>query len=707
MPTPSFFETLASSSQNPLGALQDIGRFGNGLMHRGEVAFALGLIAILVVLVMPLPKSLLDISLAISLTFSVLILMTVLFISKPLDFSSFPTVLLVATMMRLALNVASTRLILTNGHEGTHAAGEVINAFGHFVMSGNFVIGMIIFSILVIINFVVITKGSSRIAEVAARFSLDALPGKQMSVDADLSSGIIDQHEAKKRRAFIQDETNFYGAMDGAAKFVRGDAIAGLLITLINVFGGMIIGVVQQNLSFSQAAKTYTILTVGDGLIAQIPALIISVAAGMLVSKSAVDGSTDKALFGQLGAYPMALGMSSFLMGTMALLPGIPAFPFASLAVATGIAAWRMGNQQEQRINAENEGRAPSPSAPTPEETLSASLHIESIRLEIGYGLLSLTSDDRLINKIRLVRLDIAKQMGFIIPTVRITDSLDLDAEQYRIRIKDIEVAKGKLRPNMLLVMDPQGKTLTVNGEATTDPIFGLPACWITPDQRADAEMEGYTVVDAATIVTAHLTEVIKEGMADLLTFSDVQKLIDEQDKAHQKLFNDIVPTHLSPATFQRVLQTLLNERVSIRDLSLIVESMSEACQTTRHPTLVGEYVRSRLSRQLCAAYQNKEGFLKLISLSSAWERIFQESLTGEGEMKQLILAPSKIQEFIQKVKQVFEPVINKGEKPVLLTNATLRPHVRSVIERFSPQTIVMSQNEIHPKALLQTIGEI
>lgn len=704
---PSFLEALSSSSKNPLGTLQDIGRFGGGLIHRGEIAFALGLIAILVVLIMPLPKSLLDVSLAISLTFSVMILMTVLFIQRPLDFSSFPTVLLVATMMRLALNVASTRLILANGHEGTQAAGEVIKAFGNFVMGGNFVIGMIIFSILVIINFVVITKGSSRIAEVAARFSLDALPGKQMAVDADLSSGVIDQNEAKRRRSLIQDETNFYGAMDGAAKFVRGDAIAGLLITLINIFGGIIIGVVQQNLSFSQAAKTYTILTVGDGLVAQVPALIISVAAGMLVSKTATDGPTDKALFGQLGAYPMALGMSSFLMGTMALLPGIPILPFASLALITGIAAWRLGAQQEQEVLSEETRGTTSPLATTPEETLKASLHIEGIHLEIGYGLLSLTTNERLINKIRLVRLDIAKQMGMIIPTVRITDDLGLESEQYRIRIKDIEVAKGSVRPEFLLVMDPQGRPLTVSGEATTDPIFGLPARWISPDLRADAEMEGYTVVDPTTIMSTHLSEVIKEALGDLLSFSDVQKLIDGLEKAHQKIFNDLVPTQLSPAAFQRVLQILLQERVSIRDLGLILESISEAQQTTRHPALIAEYVRSRLSRHLCTAYQNKQGVLQLISLSALWEKTFQESLTGEGEMKQLILAPSKTQEFMQKVKQVFEEHLKKGDKPVLLTSASLRPYVRSIIERFSPQTVVLSQQEIHPKVSIQTLGEI
>lgn len=709
MSTPSFFEALSSSSKNPLGTLQDIGRFGSGLIHRGEIAFALGLIAILVVLIMPLPKSLLDISLAISLTFSVMILMTVLFIGKPLDFSSFPTVLLVATMLRLALNVASTRLILANGHEGTHAAGEVICAFGHFVMGGNFVIGMIVFSILVIINFVVITKGSSRIAEVAARFSLDALPGKQMSVDADLSSGVIDQNEARKRRQIIQDETNFYGAMDGAAKFVRGDAIAGLLITLINIFGGIIIGVVQQSLSFSQAAKTYTVLTVGDGLVAQVPALIISVAAGMLVSKTAVDGSTDKALFGQLGAYPMALGMSSFLMGTMALLPGIPSLPFASLAFATGIAAWKLGAQQEKehKISLEDQTLSSPTSTGSSEETLSASLHIEGIRLELGYGLLSLTANDKLINKIKLLRLEIARQMGFIIPSVRITDNLDLDAEQYRIRIKDIDMAKGVVRPELLLVMDPQGRPLEITGESTTEPIFGLPARWITTDLRVDAEIEGYTVVDAATVMTTHLTEVIKESMADLLSFSDVQKLIDELDKAHQKLFNDIVPTQLSPATFQRVLQTLLSEQISIRDLALILESVSDACQTTRNPTLLAEYVRSRLSRQLCATYQNKEGFLQIISLSSLWEKTFQDSLTGDSDLKNLIMAPSKTQEFVQKVKQVFEEHLKKGEKPILLTSSFLRPYVRSVIERFRPQTVVLSQNEIHPKMLIQTIGEI
>jgi flagellar biosynthesis protein FlhA len=703
----SFLDVLSASAKNPIATLQQLGRI-RSVLQRGEVALALGLIAVLVVLVLPLPKAFLDMSLAISLAFSVLILMTVLFIEKPLDFNSFPTVLLVSTMIRLALNVASTRLILSDGHEGLHAAGEVIRAFGYFVMGGNFVIGMIVFGILVIINFIVITKGSGRIAEVAARFSLDALPGKQMAVDADLTAGAIDQLEARRRREMIQSETNFYGAMDGAAKFVRGDAIAGLMITFINIIGGMVIGVVQKGLSFSDAAHTYTFLTVGDGLITQIPALIVSVAAGMLVSKTSTDGSTDKALFGQLSAYPTALGMSAVLMTVMAVLPGIPPFPFLLLALATGTVSWRLKEKQAtvQREVSRQDAVSKTISNTT-EDLLSAALQIESIKLELGYGLLALLNDDKLSNQIKHIRREIASQMGFIMPSVRILDNTQLEPNQYRIRVKDVEVAKGTLRPQMLLVIDVEGRPINFAGEDTKEPVFGLDAKWIYPSARPDAEMEGYTVVDPGTVIATHLTEAFKDSMGDLLSFADVQKLIDRLEKPHQKLFSDLVPTQLQPAMFQRILQNLLAERISIRDLGTIVEAVGEAVSSTRNPLLLTEHVRSRLGRQICASYETKEGILQVVSLSAGWERTFQDALSGEGEVKHFVVPPSKLQDFMEHVNTIFQGYSQRGEMVVLLTSGTLRPYIRSILERFRPLTPVISQNEVHPKVKLKTVGEI
>ena len=448
-------------------------------LRRGDIALALGVTAILVVLILPMPSWLLDLSLAVSMTFSVLILMTVLFIGKPLEFNSFPTVLLIATMMRLALNLASTRLILADGHKGTDAAGKVIEAFGSFVMSGNFVIGIIIFGILVIVNFIVITKGSGRIAEVSARFSLDAMPGKQMAIDADLSAGLIDENTARTRRKELEDESNFFGSMDGAAKFVRGDAIAGLMITFINVIGGIIIGVAQQGLTFGEAAETYTILTVGDGLVSQIPALIVSTGAGLLVSKSTATGTMDEALIGQLGGYPRALGLSSFLMLSLALLPGIPAVPFLALAGLAGAGAWFASKKKSRATASEARDLAAKTAAPVAEEPISNALQIDQVRLELGYGLLPMINGQggqRLTDQIKSLRRQLAQEIGFVMPSVRIQDNLQLPANSYVIRVKEIEAGRGELRPNMMLVMDPRGEKIPLPGEDTVEPTFGLPA---------------------------------------------------------------------------------------------------------------------------------------------------------------------------------------------------------------------------------------
>jgi flagellar biosynthesis protein FlhA len=686
-----------------------------GLMSRfvwrGDIALALGLVCILVVLILPMPKWLLDISLAISITFSVLILMTVLFIPRPLDFSTFPTVLLIATVLRLALNLASTRLILAHGHEGTGAAGRVIEAFGNFVMGGNFVIGIIVFGILVLVNFIVITKGSGRIAEVAARFSLDAMPGKQMAVDADLSAGLIDEAEARQRRKHLEDESTFFGAMDGAAKFVRGDAIAGLLITFINIIGGIIIGVAQQDLTLAQASQTYTLLTVGDGLVSQIPALIVSTAAGLLVSKAGVAGSTDKALFSQLGGYPAALGLSSFLTLSLSLLPGIPMLPFMLLAILTGGLAWFISQsqfqQEEEAVVAEAEAEAALPVA---EEPISTSLQLDYVRLELGYGLLPLINTEtgqRLTDQIKALRRQLASDMGFVLPSVRIQDNMQLPANTYVVRIKEIESGRGDLRPSMLLVMDPKGETLSLAGEETTEPTFGLPAMWVDEGLREEASFKGYTVVDPATVITTHLTEMVKEHMAELLSYAETQKLLDELDKEQQKLIADMIPNHISVSGIQRVLQNLLGERVSIRDLPTILEGVSEACSYTQSLNAITEHVRARLARQISDANVSLTGYIPLISVAPEWEQTFAEAIVGEGDERQLSLAPSDLQQFINNVRQIFERQAMMGENPVLLTSPLIRPFVRSIIERIRPMTNVMSQNEIHPKAKIKTLGQI
>ncbi|MCK0068733.1 MULTISPECIES: flagellar biosynthesis protein FlhA [Kordiimonas] len=702
-------DAAPSNSPEPSGGNPLLGSLLNG-MKSSDIAFAGGVVAILLMLIMPMPSWLLDIALAASMTFSVMVLMTVLFLEKPLQFNSFPTVLLVATMLRLSLNLASTRLILSEGHTGTDAAGSVIEAFGEFLMGGQVVIGIIVFAILVIVNFIVITKGSGRIAEVAARFSLDAMPGKQMAIDADLSSGLIDEKEAITRRKELEMESTFFGSMDGAAKFVRGDAIAGLLITVINIVGGIIIGVVINDLSFADASSRYTILTIGDGLVSQIPALIVSTAAGMLVSKAGMQGQTDKALFGQMAARPRALGVASTLLFGMGIMPGIPFLPFALFGGTLAYLAYALGQRNERVAEEEAAAIQEEQAAPPAEEPISSALAIDQLRLELGYGLLALINDDsgfRLTDQIKALRRQIASEMGFVMPSVRILDNMQLPANSYVLRVKETEVGRGDIRPGMLLVMDPEGQPVQIPGEATTEPAFGLPATWVDMSAREEANFRGYTVVDAATVITTHLTEVIKDNMADLLSYAETQKLMEDLSTEHQKLVTDIVPNQITNSGIQRVLQTLLIERVSIRDLSTILEGIAEATGFTQNIVSITEHVRTRLGRQLCAAYATPDGLVPLITLSPEWEQAFAESLVGQGEEKQLAMAPTRLQEFINAVRMVYDQQADRGEQPVLLTSPLVRPYVRSIIERFRPATVVMSQNEIHPQAKIRTLGQI
>jgi flagellar biosynthesis protein FlhA len=702
--------TAAAGARGPSGIkLPGLGEVG-AFMKRGDIALAVGVLTILVVLILPLPPLLLDFALAISIIFSVLILMTALFIHTPLEFSAFPTVLLIATMLRLALNLASTRLILSRGHEGTDAAGHVIEAFGNFVMSGNFVIGIIVFIILVIVNFVVITKGSGRIAEVAARFHLDAMPGKQMAIDAELSTGAIDEKEARRRRQKLEDEGGFFGAMDGASKFVRGDAIAGLLVTFINILGGMIIGIAQQGLSFSNAAHSYTVLTVGDGLVTQVPALIVSTAAGLLVSKAGVSGSADKALLKQLSDYPKALGMAGAVMLMMSLLPGIPMIPFVALDGGAGALAALANKRQKAAAVPDGKTETAAGAAPQ-EEPISASLKIDDLKVEIGYALMPLINgpdgSDRLTEQIKALRRSLAGEMGFVMPAVRIVDNVQLDANAYVIKIKEVEAGAGKIWPGQHMVMDPSGGQVKLPGTHTTEPTFGLPATWIDAALKEEASLQGYTVVDAATVLSTHLTELLKGNMSELLSYGEVQKLLKDLPKEQAELVKDLVPSQISASGIQRVLQLLLAERVSIRDLATILEGIAEAIPGTRNPASLAEHVRARLARQLCAQHTSPSGYLPLIALSAKWEQSFAESLIGQGDDRQLAMQPSKLSEFISLVRERFEEAAREGEAPVLVTSAGIRPFVRSIVERFRAQTPVLSQAEIHPRARLKTVGSV
>ena len=690
------------------------------LLRSGDIALAVGVMGLIVILILPLPPILVDVLLAISIVFSVMILMTALFIHKPLEFSSFPTVLLIATMLRLGLNLATTRLILSEGHNGSSAAGHVIEAFGNFITRGNFIIGTVIFIILVIVNFIVITKGSGRIAEVAARFSLDAMPGKQMAIDADLSAGLIDEDTAKRRRAELEGESAFFGNMDGASKFVRGDAIAGLIITFINVSAGMLIGIMQEGLTFQEAGNVYTLLTTGDGLVSQIPALIVSTAAGILVSKSGVTGSADKALSSQFSGYPRALGMSSAVMAALALLPGMPIIPFLALSGGIGYAAWRASKSkavrdQEAAAKELAAASAPGPGAPAQggaEPPITDALKIDELKLELGYGLLSLvredeTGTDRLTEQIKALRRQLAIELGFVMPPVRILDNMQLEPNVYKVRIKEVEAGAGEIYANQLMVMDPYGNQIDLPGIHTTEPTFGLPATWIEPALRDEAELRGLSIIDPSTVISTHLTEVLKGNVADLLSYANVQSLLSGLPKDQQKLVEDIVPSLITVSGVQRVLQALLTERISIRDLSTILEGIAEIAGPGRSVQSIAEHVRTRLSRQLCAANLGPDGTLPLLTLSPQWERDFAEAMVGEGENRHLAMAPSRLQQFIGGVQTGFEKAAQQGELPVLITSPGIRPHVRSIIERFRPQTVVMSQAEVHPRVRLKTVGSI
>ncbi|WP_267425560.1 flagellar biosynthesis protein FlhA [Methylobacterium sp. GC_Met_2] len=708
-----------ASAPTRMGPAAILGQFAlptrgdmQALSKRSDLLFATGVLGILAVLIFPLPAMLLDLLLAVSIIISVLIMMTGLSIDNPLEFTVFPTLLLIATMLRLALNLASTRLILGHGHEGTAAAGHVIEAFGHFVMGGNFVIGIIVFAILIIVNFVVITKGSGRIAEVAARFTLDAMPGKQMAIDADLSAGLIDEKAAKARRSALEEESSFFGAMDGASKFVRGDAVAALLITFINVVGGIIIGVAQQGLSFGDAAKSYTLLTIGDGLASQVPALIVSTAAGLLVSKAGVKGAADKALGKQLAHYPKALGMSAAVMLLIALLPGMPMLPFLLLGGGAGYAAWRINKTAKEAPPLDAEG-APIDAkavAAAKEETVTDLLKLDDLKLEMGYALLALVNgegQDRLTDQIKALRRQLAAELGFVMPSVRILDNVQLDANTYVVRVKEIEAGTGRIFPGQFMAMDPMGGQVQLPGQHMLEPTFGLPATWIDAALRDQAQLKGYTVVDAATVVSTHLTELIKAHVSELLNHVEVSKLLRELSKDHTDLLKEIVPSQISTTGIQRVLQFLLAERVSIRDLGAIVEAVAEVAGGVKNPRDVVEHVRARLGRQICAQYQDQNGALPIITLSPAWEQAFLESIVGEREERYLAMQPSKLSEFVTAVRDRFEAAARQGEMPVLVTSAQTRPFVRSIIERFRRETPVMSQAEIHPRARLRTVSSI
>ncbi len=680
-------------------------KFGH---NNRDIGFAIGVVLILGMLFVPLPPFFLDLGLAISLSLSILILMVALWIGTPLEFNSFPTLLLVVTMLRLALNVSSTRLILSKGHEGQGAAGNVIEGFARFIVGGDFVIGIIVFTILVIINFIVITKGSTRIAEVAARFSLDAMPGKQMAIDADLAAGAINEDEAKHRRKTVEEESSFFGAMDGASKFVRGDAVAGLIITLINVFGGILIGMMSHNLSVGEAMSNYTVLTIGDGLVTQIPALIVSLAAGLLVTKSGTHGAANVAVLGQLSNFPKALYMAAVLTFCIGWLPGFPLIIF--LPLSFGLAAFGYSMQGHA---ADDDARAKQSleeidALNVPAVDSMVEMRVDDVRLDLGTALVPMitSTNAALPGKVKSLRSLFIKDFGFILPLVRIKDDTDLPANTYSISLQGVEAARGEVDPMMMMVINPTGAEIDLPGKRTREPTFGLDAIWVDEARASEAELLGMTVVDPESVITTHLTEVIKEHMPEILTYSATQELIEGQEKDYQKLLADS-PNNSPAVTLQHVLQALLAERVSIRNLPKIIEAVAEASANTKNIRTVIEHARGKLSKQICHSLVDAQGYIPVINLAGKWESELISAISMTNGEETFLMSPSRVQDFVLLMRKEIQKFSSADEWPAILVTPQARPYVRSILERVSPMTQVISHNEVHRKASLRTVGTV
>ena len=680
------------------------------ISRNSDILVPVAIVSMLIFMVIPLPTILLDLLLSLSITLSLVIILVSTYIHSPLEFSSFPTVLLLVTLFRLSLNIATTRMILLHGDQGTMAAGRVIKAFGSFVVGGNYVVGAIVFVILVVINFVVITKGSGRIAEVAARFTLDAMPGKQMSIDADLNSGLIDEEEARARRKMIAKEADFYGAMDGASKFVRGDAIAGIIITLINIVGGLTIGVLQNGMSFAQAAQNYTLMTVGDGLAGQIPALIISTAAGIVVSRAGSDDSLAKGLVSQMLAQPRAIAIAAGVLFVLGLFPGLPTVPFMILSIVVGSTAY-MVIQKHRASDRKAEEMKTVKAKVKPQEGLDVLPPLDILALEVGYGLISMVDveqDGELLDRIRSLRKQFGYEMGIVVPPVHIQDNMQLKPSEYRILLKGNEIAKGELVMNHLLAMNPGTAHEEIDGIATKEPTYGLPAFWIGEGQREDAMTKGYTVVDLSTVVVTHLSDVIRRHAHELLGRQEVQQLLDNVKESHPKVVEELVPDLLSIGAIVKVLQNLLREQIPVRDLLTILETLADWAPITTDTDMLTEYVRQALARTITRMYQSEDGSLAVITLGQNVETIIANSIKqGEHGKAFLAIDPDIAQKIMLLLGKESEKIAAEGHQPVVLCSARIRYFLRQMVERFFPDMIILSYNEILNDIKVQSLGTV
>ncbi len=663
-----------------------------------EMIVAIAMVGIIGIMIFPLAPWMLDFSLVMVIMVSLLVLILSIYSEKALDFSVFPTVLLIATLFRLSLNVATTRLILKSGHEGAGSAGHVIEAFGSVVIGDNYVIGFVVFTILVIINFIVITKGSGRVAEVAARFTLDSLPGKQMSIDADLNAGLINEEMARKRRQEIEQEADFYGAMDGASKFVRGDAIAAIIITIVNVIGGLLIGVLDKGLDVGQAAKIYTMLTIGDGLVSQIPALIISTAAGIIVTRSgSAKSNTGNLVTKQLTSNPKAIYMVAAMMVAIGLIPGLPIFPFFTMALIASAVAWTVQRFQQEAIDVkrkEDEDKAQAPD----KEKVENLLPLDLLELEVGYGLISVVESEQsgdLLERIVSIRKQFALDLGIIVPSIHIRDNLQLQPGEYQLLIKGNKVAGGMLMPDNLLAMDPGNTTRKIDGVPTKEPAFGLDAIWVSKSQKETAELSGYTVVDLPTVIATHITEIIRSHAHEILGRQEASNLIDNFKANYPKVVDELIPEILSLGTVVQVLQGLLREQVSIRDLRTIFETLADEGPRSKDVEVLTENVRRKLSRNITMKYRTDDGSLTVLSLSPHIEELISNSLLQTEQGVQLVMDPRMAQSIITEIARTIENTPEVAAQPVILTSPSIRRHLRKLLERFIPQVAVLSHNEV------------
>jgi len=677
------------------------------LIGGGELLVPLAFVVVVIVMVIPLPTVLLDLLLTLNISLSLIILLVAMYTLRPLEFSTFPSVLLVTTLFRLSLNVASTRLILLRGAEGPSAAGAVIQAFGNFVVGGSYVVGLVVFLILVVINFVVITKGSGRIAEVAARFTLDAMPGKQLAVDAELNSGMLTEREARERRRSIEAEADFYGAMDGASKFVRGDAIAGLLIAAINIVGGLFIGIVQRNLALQEAAEIYTVLTIGDGLVSQLPALLISTAAGIIVTRAASGTNLGSEVTAQILLNPRVLGLVAAILGSFALLPGLPFLPFVVLAGAVGGLAYVTDREQpapEEPAAKEAHGaRRPDPAADLPAP-------LDLLELEVGYELVPLADAEQggeLVERIRSLRRQLAQEMGLVVPPVHIRDNLQLKPGEYAILLKSTEIARGELRMGHYLAINPGGAGPAVPGVPTKEPAFGLDALWVAAGDRDQAQLAGYTVVDGATVVVTHLTELIRRHAHELLGRQEVQNLLDGLAKTNPKAVEELVPQTLTLGAVQKVLQSLLREHVSIRDVLTIVEALADHATVTKDPLALTEHVRQALSRSIVNRFLTPDRVLPLVTLSPRLEKIIAEAVHRTEDGTYLALEPSLAQRLLGKLAAWSEQFALQGQQPLVLCSSGVRGHLRRMTERFLPSLSIIAPGEIPANVKIHSLGVV